>query len=81
VSDVQPVQAEVQTEVQAETRIDAGLGLGISRRSLMEAAGALLCLAGAGSMAQAQPAPSGGSGTSRRPLFTNDLPDLALKGW
>jgi quercetin dioxygenase-like cupin family protein len=73
VSDVQPVQAEAKNDA----------GVGISRRSLMEVAGALLCLAGAGAgtAALAQPAPSGGSGSSRRPLFTNDLPDLALKGW
>jgi quercetin dioxygenase-like cupin family protein len=54
-------------------------GLGITRRSLMEAAGALLCLAGATGVAQAQGKP--GAGPSRAPLFQHDLPDLAIKGW
>jgi quercetin dioxygenase-like cupin family protein len=46
----------------------------------MEAAGALLCLAGvtgATSVAHAQSKP----GPSRAPLYQHDLPDLALKGW
>ena len=70
-SDIQAVQTEVEV----------GGGIGITRRSLMEAAGALLCLAASGSVAQAQPAASGGSGTARKPLFTHDLPDLTLKNW
>ena len=46
----------------------------------MEAAGALLCLAGvtgATGAAHAQSKP----GPSRAPLYQHDLPDLAIKGW
>lgn len=50
---------------------------GITRRSLMEAAGALLCLTGAAGAAHAQSKP----GPSRAPLYQHDLPDLAIKGW
>lgn len=53
--------------------------LGITRRSLMEAAGALLCLAGVTEVAHAQTKP--GAGPARAPLFQSDLPDLAIKGW
>jgi quercetin dioxygenase-like cupin family protein len=62
--------------------VHAEAGLGISRRSLMEAAGALLCLAGvagAADVALAQGKPA--AGPSRAPLFQHDLPELALKGW
>jgi quercetin dioxygenase-like cupin family protein len=61
----------------------AEAGLGITRRSLMEAAGALLCLAGVAGVAHGQaPAPAQGKpGPSRAPLFQHDLPDLAIKGW
>jgi quercetin dioxygenase-like cupin family protein len=68
--------------------VHAEAGLGITRRSLMEAAGALLCLAGVTGVtdvAHAQtpaPAPAQGKpGPSRAPLFQHDLPDLAIKGW
>jgi quercetin dioxygenase-like cupin family protein len=57
--------SDVQTEA----------GMGISRRSLMEAAGALLCLAGV-SHAQTTPAAS-----RSKTLFQHDLPDLTIKGW
>jgi quercetin dioxygenase-like cupin family protein len=53
--------------------VHAEAGLGISRRSLMEAAGALLCLAGV-SHAQSKPG-------ARTPVFQHELPDLAIKGW
>jgi quercetin dioxygenase-like cupin family protein len=53
--------------------VHAEAGLGITRRSLMEAAGALLCLAGV-SDAQSKPG-------AKPPLFQHDLPDLAIKGW
>jgi quercetin dioxygenase-like cupin family protein len=72
------------SDVHAE-QAEAGLGIGITRRSLMEAAGALLCLAGvtdvagAAGVAHAQTKPAGGP--SRAPLFQSDLPDLAIKGW
>jgi len=65
----------------------AEAGLGITRRSLMEAAGALLCLAGATGVAgvadvqaQAQ-TPAAKPGPARAPLFQGDLPDVAIKGW
>lgn len=67
--------------------LHAEAGLGITRRSLMEAAGALLCLAGATSVAdvhaqaQTQPSAKPGAGPARAPLFQSDLPDLAIKGW
>jgi quercetin dioxygenase-like cupin family protein len=73
VSDVQPIQPEAK--------------LGISRRSLMEAAGALLCLAGATeaqAAAQAQaptPTQAPPAAGPRKPLFQSDLPDLTIKGW
>lgn len=57
--------------------LHAEAGLGVTRRSLMEAAGALLCLAGVAGAAHAQSKP----GPSRAPLFQSDLPDLAIKGW
>ena len=45
----------------------------------MEAAGALLCLAG---VAQAQtPAPAQSKPGGAKPLFQHDLPDLTIKGW
>jgi quercetin dioxygenase-like cupin family protein len=56
--------------------IHAEAGIGISRRSLMEAAGALLCLAGVTGVAAAQSKPG-----ARTPVFQHDLPDLAIKGW
>lgn len=59
------------SDLHAEARLE------ITRRSLMEAAGALLCLAGATGAAHAQSKP----GPSRAPLFQSDLPDLAIKGW
>ena len=59
---------------------EAGLA-GISRRSLIEAAGALLCLAGAAPLqAQAQ-AQTPAAPTKARTLFQHDLPDLTIKGW
>jgi quercetin dioxygenase-like cupin family protein len=65
-------------EVTYVSDLHAEAGLEITRRSLMEAAGALLCLAGVTGVAHAQSKPGG---PSRAPLFQNDLPDLALKGW
>jgi quercetin dioxygenase-like cupin family protein len=70
-------------DIQAEPEVASG----ITRRSLMETAGALLCLAGvsgasavAGAgVAHAQSKPA--SGPARAPLFQSDLPDVALKGW
>lgn len=44
----------------------------------MEAAGALLCLAGATGVAHAQSKPGA---PTRAPLYQHDLPDVALKGW
>jgi quercetin dioxygenase-like cupin family protein len=73
------------SDVHAE-QAEAGPGIGITRRSLIEAAGALLCLAGvtdvagATGVAHAQTKPAAG-GPSRAPLFQSDLPDLAIKGW
>ena len=43
----------------------------ISRRNLMGSAGAILAQLAYGQRA----------GGSAKPLFTNDLPDLTLKGW
>ena len=70
---------------QAEAGLEAGLGSSeLSRRSLMEAAAALLCMAG---VAQAQtpapaPAPTQSKpGGGAKPLFQHDLPDLTIKGW
>jgi quercetin dioxygenase-like cupin family protein len=64
--------------------VHAEAGLGITRRSLMEVAGALLGVAGvtgvAGltSVVHAQSKPGG---PARAPLFQSDLPDVAIKGW
>jgi quercetin dioxygenase-like cupin family protein len=60
------------SDVHAET------GMGITRRSLMEAAGALLCLAG---VAEALPQGQAQSKGPSKQLFKHDLPDLTLKGW
>jgi len=49
----------------------------ISRRSLMEAMGAVLLYASASTAQNTQGAPPG----SRKPVFQHDLPDLTLKGW
>ncbi len=50
----------------------------ISRRSMMETAGALLLLA---SSAGAQTPPGAGASGTRTQVFQHDLPDLTLKGW
>lgn len=68
-------------DVHGQTEVAAGITGIITRRSLMEAAGALLCLAGATGVAQAQSKPAAGTGPARTPLFQHDLPDLAIKGW
>jgi quercetin dioxygenase-like cupin family protein len=68
---------EAYQEVTYVSDLHAEAGLGITRRSLMEAAGALLCLAGVADVAHAQSKP----GPARAPLFQGDLPDLAIKGW
>jgi quercetin dioxygenase-like cupin family protein len=71
--------SELVSDGHAESEVAAGIN-GITRRSLMEAAGALLCLAGvtgATGVAHAQSKP----GPSRAPLYQHDLPDLAIKGW
>jgi quercetin dioxygenase-like cupin family protein len=63
--------SDVQTEA----------GIGITRRSLMEAAGALLCMAGV-AQAQSTQAPQSTPAASRsKQLFQHDLPDLTMKGW
>ena len=49
----------------------------ISRRSVMEAMGAVLLYATASTAQNAQGAPPG----ARKPVFQHDLPDLTLKGW
>jgi quercetin dioxygenase-like cupin family protein len=59
----------------SDIHAEAEAGLAISRRSLMEAAGALLCLSG---VATAQTKPGG---SKSKPLFQHDLPDLTIKGW
>jgi quercetin dioxygenase-like cupin family protein len=64
----------------SDVHVETEVATGITRRSLMEAAGALLCLAGATGatgVAHAQSKP----GPSRAPLYQHDLPDLAIKGW
>lgn len=71
------------SDIHAESEVTAG----ITRRSLMEAAGAVLCLAGAtgvaaaaaADVAHAQSKPGGAP--TRAPLYQHDLPDLAIKGW
>ena len=84
-------QDDRHQEVTHVSDVHAEAGLGITRRSLMEAAGALLCLAGAAGVtgvtaaadlhAQAQTPPKPGAGPARAPLFQSDLPDVAIKGW
>jgi quercetin dioxygenase-like cupin family protein len=49
----------------------------ISRRSVMEAMGAVLLYATASTAQNAQGAPPG----PRKQVFQHDLPDLTLKGW
>ena len=68
----------------AETEVAAG----ITRRSLMEAAGALLCLAGATgvadaavAVAHAQAQAPNKPAAARTPVYQQDLPDVAVKGW
>src|SRR5690349_4371917 len=49
----------------------------ISRRSVMEAMGAVLLYATASTAQNTQSAPPG----ARKQVFQHDLPDLTLKGW
>jgi quercetin dioxygenase-like cupin family protein len=72
---------EAYQEVTYVSELHAEAGLGITRRSLMEAAGALLCLAGVTGAADVVDAQSKPGGPSRAPLFQHELPDLAIKGW
>jgi quercetin dioxygenase-like cupin family protein len=72
---------EAYQEVIHVSDLHAEAGLGITRRSLMEAAGALLCLAGVTGATAVVDAQSKPGAPSRAPLFQHDLPDLALKGW
>ena len=63
----------------SDIHAEAEAGLGITRRSLMEAAGALLCLA---AWQAWRTAPTQAGRPSRaKPLFQHDLPDLTIKGW